>query len=169
MSSSHHIKNTHNPSFIFVEASAKDYSFLNTLAKDPFYQYAKSKEVFHDETGKSNVYNFMIYNEDKQFVGYIKGFYPVYYTHMWIQTLIIHKSFSRQGLGTFSVKTFINTIQSIGPVDKIYLTCHQKNKLGIDFWQSLGFTKARRNIKSTNDLYETSTRSLLCNPKFLKP
>lgn len=168
MSSSHITKNLNQEQLIFLDATKDDYPFLNHLASDPYYGYAKSKDVFYDETGKSNVYSYMIYNSNQQFIGYIKGFYPVYYKHLWIQTLLINKAFSRQGYGSRIVSSFIKGILQIGTIDKTYLTCHQSNISGIHFWQSFGFQKTKGNIKSTNDLYELNTRSLLCNPKYLR-
>lgn len=168
----------------FIKTSTSDYLMLNRLLDDPLYKFVK-KNLNGTLTGiipftsninakgsktcetSQNEFNYMIYNEDQQFVGYIKGYYPVSENNLWIQILMVNKPFIGMGYGKNIINETIQTLSKIGPIKQIYLTCHRENKQGIRFWNSVGFEFSAK-IKETHSLYKANLRSLTCIPNHLK-
>jgi len=161
--------------------STADYKSLDQLFTTEFYQYAKSNWNIDDilegnsllpannsDFHKDLEFNYMVNNKNQQFIGYIKGYYPLKNHSLWIQILAVDSPYLRRGYGRLIVKELVLHISEESSIGNIFLTCHNNNISGIDFWESLGFHKIY-NIKSTHGLYKADLRSLTCIPNHLKP
>lgn len=159
----------------------EDYKSLKQLFTTEFYQYVKSNWDMDDILEGNSLlptnnraihsdleFNYIVTNKEDEFVGYVKGYYPLNNQSLWIQILAVDSPFIRHGYGRLIVKELVLHILGKSSISNIYLTCHNQNTSGISFWESLGFTKIY-NIKSTHGLYKADLRSLTCIPSHLKP
>ena len=152
----------------FRLATPQDYRFIHSFSQNSTYAYVKSDSFLPESWAEEKSTAYMVYSPKGDFVGFIKGFYNSLHGALWIQLLLIHHSFFRKGYGTYITLSFVQKINAFFPLSKIYLTCHPHNSIAISFWESLGFSKTKTNIKSSFDLYETDLRSLKCKTNFIK-
>jgi len=173
------LKKNPSPELLFRKPSPRDLKDLDLLFQDPFYAYIRPRikdsdmVMVNENEFLSSVashlceFNYIALNTDQQFIGYIKGYYPVTGHNLWIQILAINKDFAGQGFGKIVIKEIIQFILSKGPIQQVYLTCHNDNYIGYGFWTSIGFTKSK-NIKDTHSLLEANLRSITCIPNHLR-
>ena len=127
------------------EISDSDYKIIHNLCvADKFYKYAKPSNYFSRDIDKGNLFNLVAYDKlSKEFIGQIKGFFPIGKSNIWIQTLLVSKKYLRQGYGTEIYRYTINEFAKDSNISKIYLTCFIENLVGISFWKKQGFVKSK--------------------------
>ena len=119
----HTIIHSDNNTLLYNLPSSNDNVFIEQLFKTDFYKYAKSnwnmddilegnsllpfeEGTIHDELE----FNYIIHNKDQQFVGYIKGYYPLIKNTLWIQVLAVNSAIVRCGYGGTIMKELISRV-----------------------------------------------------------
>ncbi len=135
---------------------------LSYYLDDQFYRYlshvSEQPKSMTQGVLEAQKFEFLALGANKEFIGYVLGYFPVSGHHLWIQQLAINKDYTRQGLGTWLYRRIVDHIKTTGQVDQAYLTCHTGNTLGLSFWKSLGFVTIG-DVKESHVLMKASIRS----------
>jgi len=140
---------------LFIEA------FLQAYAKIPLKQlHIKSlhpflEEAFEDElvdfrSKKENVFYYNALDKDKKVVGYVSFNVNPKENTAYIRQLAVSPKVWKKGLG----KKLVFAILKDAPVTNLRLVTRKVNKIGIEFYQHIGFKKSNYKHKGRNpDLY----------------
>lgn len=153
------MKANDDAALIFDIPTQKDLLMIQLLSEDPFYRYVFKEVPTSDDKDPLKFFQYIIRNKDQKFIGYLQGFFPQNHHDLWIQKLLIDKSFLHQGYGTNIIERFIHQLRKNEFYHNVYLTCHKDNMIGHRFWSRLGFKKIKDNIHTTHVLYSFQIRS----------
>ncbi len=107
---------------------------------------AASEEFFDFPEGKTpeDVYIFGLFDKNQKLLGMIAGveYYPNTQT-WWIGLMMLTPEYRGKGLGTKFYKAFENWVATKG-ITQISLVVIKPNKLGLQFWQRMGFEVIRK-------------------------
>ncbi|NLK21475.1 MAG: GNAT family N-acetyltransferase, partial [Epulopiscium sp.] len=74
-------------------------------------------------------------------IGCIKGnLYDYKKSVLWINAIMINRKYCRRGYGLELVEEIINFYTKEHNIQWIYVSVAQNNKIGMQFWEKLGFT-----------------------------
>ena len=86
-----------------------------------------------------------IINSYEEKVGIIKG--SIKYQEndsIWINSLLIDAKYRRKGYGREAVTVLFSTLSKSFNLQKLYVSVIEDNKIGITFWNNIGFQTVKR-------------------------